>query len=349
MQTSLFSTHDFSGTPREEASSEIRVVALSPSDHLRATDDWRALLSLLAPMEASYPGIRRWLEKKVAPGLSSSRSAFVAYVGSEPVASAVLKKGEHAKFCNLRVLDPFQDKGIGEMFFSLMAMEARRSGAEEIHFTLPESLWHHRQGFFQSFGFENASRANVQYRLFDEELRCSAPASRVVEAAASKHPKLDAFGGDALLMSIKPRYAEKILAGEKQVEIRKLFPQRWAGCKITVYASAPTSAIMGEVTIANVVYGSPEEIWASFGPKIGCTHEDYASYTKGSREISAILLHDPVPYNPPIKRKDLAMLSGADLRPPQSYMTLGAGTSWHLAIQSAKRDTRAHARDEQPR
>ena len=85
-----------------------------------------------------YPGIGQWYSDKVLPGLKTSeRIGYVAFEDERPIASAVLKKGERAKFCHLRIHEDFRDLDLGQMFFTQMTLEARHI-AKEIHFTLPE-------------------------------------------------------------------------------------------------------------------------------------------------------------------------------------------------------------------
>src|SRR6185503_7723649 len=158
--------------------------------------------------------IGKWLDGKVADGLrTGERTAFIGYLNDRPVASAVVKAGEEAKFCHLRLDDGIRDQNLGEVFFCLMAGETRRHHAKEVHFTLPESLWAEKFAFFGSFGFMTADRARTQYRLFEDELRCSAVFDDVWRAVLEKLPKLGcrfSIHGramqSALVMSIAPKF-----------------------------------------------------------------------------------------------------------------------------------------------
>src|SRR5437588_620523 len=67
------------------------------SDHL---SDFR---NLLIANEALYPSIGTWLKRTVLPGIRhSERVAFVGYLDGTPAVSAVVKKGNEAKFCHLK-------------------------------------------------------------------------------------------------------------------------------------------------------------------------------------------------------------------------------------------------------
>jgi len=55
-----------------------------------------------------------------------------------------------------------------------------------------------------------------------------------------------------ILLPIKPKYAEMILNGEKDIEFRKSFPKQDVD-KIVIYATAPISRIVGEVEVKEQV------------------------------------------------------------------------------------------------
>jgi predicted transcriptional regulator len=308
-----------------------RIVKLDQADAQRDSDELKTLLNLVSASEDMYPDINRWLREKVVPGLrSSERIAWVAYEGEDPIAAAVLKLGRDAKFCHLNIKRDFQDLDLGQLFFTQMALEARHD-SKDIHFTLPESLWESKRRFFQSFGFAKASKSSRQYRGGDVEFVCTAPLRAVLPAALGKLPALMrkfnvggyALGGD-LLVSMKPKYAERILSGTKIVEIRKKFSERWVGCKALLYSSSPQQALVGEATVRSVSSGAPEDVWSKFQTQIGCTSSEYSAYVGRAKVVSAVELDDVFPYKVPIPLSQISHLLGleADLRPPQSYCDL---------------------------
>ena len=120
---------------------DFRIVRLSELDAEFKTDHIDNLENLVLANEEMYPKIDKWFKKKVIPGIKTSeRVGYVGYVYEKPMISAVVKRGKNSKFCHLRINKDFQDNNLGEIFFSVMALEVRKI-ANEIHFTLPESLW----------------------------------------------------------------------------------------------------------------------------------------------------------------------------------------------------------------
>jgi predicted transcriptional regulator len=326
-------------------SANFRIVKVGQNDARVCSDELKALTNLILSTEDMYPNIGRWVSEKVVPGLKSSeRAAWVAYEGDKAIAAAVLKLGEDAKFCHLRVESDFQDMDLGQLFFTQMTLETQNL-AKKIHFTLPESLWQSKMKFFESFGFKRAAKSLRQYRKGDTELVCSAPHGVVRVAALNRLPaligKFNVNGyslyGD-LLVSMKPRYAERILAGLKLVEIRKKFSEKWIGCKAILYSSSPQRALVGEATVRSVTSGCPADIWVRFGTSIGCSPKDFKAYVGATEKVSAIELDEIFPYRQPITLSQISSLLGERLIPPQSYCDLrlnkGEG-AWARAVSVA--------------
>jgi predicted transcriptional regulator len=323
---------------------DLRIVELGRPDAQGSSDHLKVLRDLITANQAMYPGIDRWFTTKVVPGLKSSeRIGYVAYEGEKPVASAVLKLGERSKFCHLRIHEEFQDQDLGQMFFTLMTLEIRHR-AKEVHFTLPESLWCKRSRFFKSFGFSSATKASRQYRHGDAELSCSAPLSTVLSAVLKTIPALvtkfsvggRSLGSD-LLISVKPKYAERLLAGAKFVEIRRRFSKKWLGCKAVLYASRPQGALVGEATINAITCGQPNDIWSRFESRMGCSWEEFESYVASAKEVCAIELDNIVPYLSPVPLDQVEYLMQEELRPPQSYCELDIekNSAWAKAVSVA--------------
>lgn len=322
-----------------------RVVKLKEVDATNWSDNLKMLKGLIDVNEEMYPNIDRWFVDKVVPGIrSAERVAWIAFEGEKAIAAAVLKRGKRTKFCHVRIQRDYQDVDLGQLFFTQMILETRLV-ADEIHFTLPESLWQTKRNFFHSFGFSQAIKASRQYRRGEMELACSAPHRLAQRAALERLPALGAkfnisgyaLGGN-ILISVKPKYAEGILAGSKHVEIRKRFSKNWVGCKAILYASSPQKALVGEATIRRVSCGAPSEIWAMFGPSINCSSEEFEKYVGSHKEVSAVELIDVIPYLAPISLTQVSHLIGEELRPPQSFCDLRLDkqqSGWSKAVSAA--------------
>lgn len=321
---------------------DLKIVKLNSVDVIRNTDHLTSFKNLVLSNENMYPSIDKWFNNKVLPGLKTSeRVGYIGYLNELPVISAVLKKGKQAKFCHLKIDKSLQDDNLGEAFFALMTLEARQE-AQEIHFTLPESLWDSKKEFFQSFGFKDVIKSKIQYRLFEEELKCTAPYNIVQEAVLRKLPKLarkfsiDGHSmANSLLMSIKPENAEKIFYKDKKVEIRRKFSTKWIGEDICIYASQPSACLMGEALIKNVVKGSPEYIWEEYHTEINSTKKDFDDYVNSLEEVYAIEFDKVKAYRVKVPISQLMFLGNSELVPPQSYQILEKSESWSQAVSMA--------------
>jgi len=319
-----------------------QIVRLAEGDVRCKSDHLANFENLILANQRMYPEIERWYSNKVLPGIrQEERVAFIGYLNEKPAVSAVVKKGSDAKFCHLRIHENLHDSNLGEVFFSLMALEIRDL-AKGIHFTLPESLWKEKGQFFQSFGFRSAELAEAQYRLFDRELACSAAFPAVWDSVLQKIPKLAdlyAFGGFAadnqLLMSMKPEFADRIMRRKKTVELRRKFSTRWIGHRINIYASAPVMGLMGEARIAGVVVNKPEMIWDRFHDQIGCSRPEFDAYVAGTDEVYAIELDEVRPYLEGVSLGQISHLIKEHLTPPQSYFTLEKNKPWAKAVSLA--------------
>ncbi len=285
--------------------------------------------------ERMYPEISRWFKEKVVPGIiSKERLAYICLKDNKPVATAIAKRGEFPKFCHLKIEEDVQDQNLGEMLFIMMTIGVGK-GSKEIHFTLPESLWHARKGFFGSFGFKNFHDVGCKYRPSESEFLCSASFKTVWRSALKKLPKLiDHFcinglsTDNPILMSLKPQHAKSIIQGRKTIEIRRRFSHKWLGQRVSIYASSPIRSLICEAQIKNISSASPEEIWEECGYRIGCTKQEYESYTDQSENVYAIEFEHIKPYDNLIKLDQINNMLESNLKPPQSYQRIKPGSDW---------------------
>jgi predicted transcriptional regulator len=317
----------------------LRLVRIGKQDARDRSDDFLSLRQLVLRSEESYPHISRWFDSKVSYGLrTGERTGFVALLNERPVATAIVKRGETAKFCHLKIDESVRSRSLGDLLFSLMTLDVR-DRAKRVRFTLPESVWTERKTFFNTFSFAQAEIANRQYRLFDPELYSETAFPGLFTASKEKLPRLFgqlAIGDHSLLtgavLAIQPGPLEKIFAGTKKVEIRARFSPRWEQRKISLYATHPISGLAGEATISRVIEGSPDRIWEHFGSLAGCARAEYETYVKDRTSVQALLLSDVRRFQDPVPLMQLRYLLGIDLPAPQSYLSLENSDGWLAAV-----------------
>ena len=117
------------------------------------------------------------------------------------------------------------------------------------------------------------------------------------------------------ILSVKPDYAMKILAGEKQYEYRKTIFRRPVE-KVYIYASSPVSMIVGEFQIDYVLQESPKALWNITHSESGVTKAFFKRYFMGKSLGYAIRLKEVVAYPVPISPFRLR----EDFKAPQNYI-----------------------------
>jgi len=138
-----------------------------------------------------------------------------------------------------------------------------------------------------------------------------------------------------IVMSIRAKYARKILSGEKKVEVRRMFSKKWKSSKVTIYASGSERSLVGEALIKDVIFDRPENVWERFSDKIGCAKEEFDKYTISKKKVYAIVLENAVPYRKSISIKEVSSLMKENLRPPQNYYNLNNNMKWVKAVSLA--------------
>lgn len=122
-----------------------------------------------------------------------------------------------------------------------------------------------------------------------------------------------------VLLPIKPKYADHILQGIKQVEFRKRSFARHV-THVVVYSSNPIKQVVGFFEFLGVDEDSPEHLWRRYAKIGGIEKADYDQYyAKVSRGVAIKVGKVHVLFNP----IPLAQLE-AGLRPPQNYTYLSA-------------------------
>ena len=120
-----------------------------------------------------------------------------------------------------------------------------------------------------------------------------------------------------LLLSIKPKYSEKIFSGEKKYEFRKHKPKRVID-RVFIYECRPSKTIVGWFSIRKIHSGSPEEIWERCKNSSGIEKSNYFAYCNGTKVIYAFEINETFKFDDPVD--PFKILS--DFRPPPSFSYL---------------------------
>jgi predicted transcriptional regulator len=126
---------------------------------------------------------------------------------------------------------------------------------------------------------------------------------------------------DAIFLSVKPKYAERILSGEKTVELRRNRPRVADGSLVVLYVSSPVKAVLGAFYVDRIVAASPEALWPLVEQESGLTREEYDAYYAGAAQGVGIFVRSAhsiqIPYQLAELRRDLP-----HFHPPQAFRYL---------------------------
>jgi predicted transcriptional regulator len=149
----------------------------------------------------------------------------------------------------------------------------------------------------------------------------------------------------AVLMPIKPKYAESILDGRKRVEFRKVAFRQDISCVI-VYASSPTKMVTGFFEVSGFDCDSPDRLWSRHGAYGGISRKDFLAYYSNRSKGVAIEVKKAWTLDTPISLADIA----GDMHVPQSFAYVGPEvvrrlTSMKKRLAGSSRDAVQRARN----
>lgn len=125
-------------------------------------------------------------------------------------------------------------------------------------------------------------------------------------------------GGRAVLLSIKPKYADLILAGTKRVEFRRSWPSNDIGVMV-LYSSAPIQQLVGVAYVDRVEEKTPEGLWelaCEYGG--GLERPELLEYFEGKQTAFGVIIRSSEMSPTPVSPKELF----TDFIPPQSFQYL---------------------------
>ncbi|BAP87352.1 putative uncharacterized protein [Burkholderiales bacterium GJ-E10] len=127
------------------------------------------------------------------------------------------------------------------------------------------------------------------------------------------------MGANVALISIRPEYAEKILAGEKRLEFRRVWAARPVDV-LAIYATAPVQRIVGLAWIEHVHHGSKTKLW-ELGKQHGggIIRRKLFSYLSGRKEAVALVIGRHQRFADAL---DPRRVFDVNFRPPQSFRYL---------------------------
>lgn len=130
-----------------------------------------------------------------------------------------------------------------------------------------------------------------------------------------------------LFLSIKPEFANKIMAGQKTIELRKLRPHISIGDYVIIYASTPLRKVIGYARIKSIIKCTPSEMWSKYHNYLGIDEVRFANYYSGHSSAIGIEL-EKIHQCRNITLEQLRMID-TNFRPPQGFRYISDSQIYH--------------------
>ena len=121
-----------------------------------------------------------------------------------------------------------------------------------------------------------------------------------------------------ILLSIKPQFAEAILAGKKRFEYRRSIFRRKDINTVVIYASTPICKVVGEFSIEKVLSLELEALWEETYEGAAIDRHYFDQYFRGRTSGYALEVKE-------VRRYELPLCLSLEFemeRPPQSFCYL---------------------------
>jgi len=122
-------------------------------------------------------------------------------------------------------------------------------------------------------------------------------------------------------LSIRPRFVEAILRGEKRFEFRRRIFTRPIQT-IVVYATVPVQRVVAEFDVRSVLRDSPSALWKLTHRFAGIAEDEFFGYFRGKQAGYAIEIGEVRPYRTPF-----CPVARFGVKPPQSFAYLDVPTN----------------------
>ena len=137
-----------------------------------------------------------------------------------------------------------------------------------------------------------------------------------------------------LILSLKPHFADAILAGAKTVELRRIRPRIDVPATVLVYASSPVKALVGTCTVLKVESLSLADLWSHHKSQIGLNYNEFRRYFAGLSVGIGLTLSSAKPLSQKIPLTDLRE-HYQGFRPPQSFAYIDVETGERMLGSTA--------------
>jgi predicted transcriptional regulator len=124
-----------------------------------------------------------------------------------------------------------------------------------------------------------------------------------------------------ILISVHTRHVENMLAGNKNVELRRRALHVDPGTRVWIYCIRPAAQVRAVAIIRRIVTASPKEIWDRYGSTSGLHKTEFDAYFGKAQIGCAIVLSDIRRLSSPLTLEAIRR-SAKGFQPPQFFKWL---------------------------
>lgn len=97
---------------------------------------------------------------------------------------------------------------------------------------------------------------------------------------------------DDILISVHPRFVDRMVRGEKTIELRRRRLRLSPGTRAWIYSTLPRGAVEALGIVREVVQGTPQEIWNGHAKECGVSKAEFDAYFKGAPQAFAVVFKE---------------------------------------------------------
>lgn len=92
-----------------------------------------------------------------------------------------------------------------------------------------------------------------------------------------------------IILSIKPKYSQKILNLSKTIELRKNIPNKEIKF-VYIYESYPTKKIVAKFSISKILEMEKESFWNIYNKELGISKKEFDKYYENKNNVFAYFI-----------------------------------------------------------
>lgn len=119
-----------------------------------------------------------------------------------------------------------------------------------------------------------------------------------------------------VVISVRPEYVERVIAGQKRIEVRTKRPNLAPGDTIWIYEKLPKGHISVRAQVESLETISPFSAWRKYRNPIGISYAEFQDYVAGRDSVSLIFLKAVRVLHRPISLEQLR-IAHSRFCPPQ--------------------------------